>query len=169
MIRFPPLSLAEIKERISVDLETGRCVWVDATKYHSRLNGLEAGSARGSRSGKSYWIIKINGVPYKRAQIVLMVKTHRWPDDMVDHEDGNSLNDKASNLRHATGLQNAWNHKSRAKKSPLPMGVRQTRPGKYQARIAVKNKQMSLGVFGTIGEAVLAYQAARKEYFNDFA
>lgn len=168
-MRFPPLSVAEIAERLDVDLETGRCVWIDATKYHARLNGTEAGSPRKSRRGKYYWHIKINGIPYKRAQIVLMVKTNIWPDDMVDHEDGDSLNDRASNLRHATGLQNAWNHKSRAKKSPLPMGIRKTRLGKYQARIAVNKKSISLGVFKTVDEAVVAYQAARKEYFNDFA
>jgi len=169
MTRFPPLSIAEIKQRLAVDLETGRCTWIDATKYHARLNGREAGTPRKNKRGKYYWHIKINGIPYKRAQIVLMVKTNRWPDDMVDHEDGNSLNDKASNLRHATGAQNAWNHKARAKDSPLPMGVRQTRLGRYQARIAVNKKQMSLGVFTTIEEAVTAYQAARKEHFDDFA
>jgi hypothetical protein len=169
MRRFPPLTVAEITSRLNVDLLTGICIWRDATKHHRQLNNTIAGFSRPNQSGKNYWLIKINGRPYRRSQLILTVATGLWPENMVDHIDGDSLNDKAENLRHATVTQNAWNHKKRAKKSDCPMGVRKTPQGKYQARIAVNKKQIALGVFCTSKEASDAYQLARKEYFHAFS
>lgn len=168
MNRFPQLTVEEITSRIDIDFETGICIWKDATKHHRRLNGKVAGFPRPSHSGKIYWLIKINGIPYKRAQLILTVATGEWPVETVDHIDGNSLNDRAENLRHATVTQNAWNHKKRSKKSDCPMGVRITQQGRYQARIAVNKKQIYLGVYDSPDKASEVYQLARKEYFHDF-
>lgn len=169
MKRFPPLTVDEINRRLHVDIETGVCIWKDATKHHRALVGREAGSARTQQhTGKSYWVIKINGIPYKRSQIVLTVATGQWPADTVDHIDGDSLNDRASNLRHATVTQNAWNHKRRAKKADTPMGVRKLKSGRFQARIAVNKQQQIIGVFDTVQAAEAAYQQARKENFGAF-
>lgn len=168
MNRYPPLTAAAITARLDVNLLTGKCVWLDATKHHRPLVGQEAGSARKNRNGKYYWVIKIDGVAYKRSQLVLTLSSGEWPVEMVDHIDGNSLNDVASNLRHATGTQNAWNHKTRKKAADTPMGVRKLPNGKFQARIACQNKQIALGVFDSVELASAAYQAGRKEYFHAF-
>jgi type V secretory pathway adhesin AidA len=106
---------------------------------------------------------------YLRSQIVFAVKTGAWPTDLIDHENGNSLDDRGDNLRPATQMQNAWNHKGRAKASLLPMGVRATRSGRYQARIQVDKKPKVVGVFDTPDAAQAAYQLARKEHFGDYA
>lgn len=169
MTRFPPLSVEEIVKRLHVDLETGICVWKDATKHHRALVGHEAGCARRqAHTGKKYWVIKINGIPYKRSYLVLTIATGRWPESIVDHIDGDSLNDSASNLRNATPLENAWNHKGRAKKADTPMGVRRLRSGRFQARITVNKEQMIIGVFDDVTSAQAAYQHARKENFGAF-
>lgn len=169
MKRFPPLAVEEIMRRLAVDLSTGICTWRDATKHHRPLIGREAGSARrNARNGKSYWVIKINGIPYKRSQLVLTIATGVWPTNTVDHIDGNSLNDSASNLRHATVTENAWNHKRRSKQADTPMGVRRLPSGRFQARIAVNKKQTIVGVFDTQEAAQAAYQQARKENFGAF-
>lgn len=168
MKRFPPLSPAQILERLSIDSRTGNCTWVNATKHHPGLDGEAAGSPRTSRSGKKYWIIKINSIPYKRAYLVFTVVNGKWPDNIIDHIDGDSLNDKPENLRDATTLQNAWNHKTRSKKSPLPMGVRY-QFGKFHARIACEKKQIYLGAFSTAEEASSAYVEKRKELFGEYS
>jgi len=168
MNRFPPLTVSEITERLNVDLETGICTWRDATKYHRPLVGCLAGHAQAKNSGKTYWLIKLNGHPYRRAQLVLTVATGRWPTETVDHIDGNSLNDRAANLRHATIMQNAWNHKRRAKKADTPMGVRRLPSGRFQARIAVNKQQQIIGVFDTVQAAEAAYMQARKENYGAF-
>lgn len=167
--RFKPLTPEQIAHLFVVDIEAGRLFWANVTKHHPRLNGAEAGCARLGHSGKRYWIVKINRVPYRRSQLILTAATGVWPAETVDHINGNSLDDRACNLRHATLAENARTHKRRAKNSPLPMGVRLAASGKYQARIAHNNRSIALGVFQTAAAAQAAYQIARKELFGDFA
>lgn len=169
MKRFPPLSVDFILQRLRVDLGAGRVYWRDATKFHRRLEGREAGLPRSNRRGKKYWVVKINGLPYKRATLILAVATGEWPRDQVDHKNGDSLDDGAANLRAATALQNAWNHKGRKRRISLPMGIRRAYGGRFQARISVNKKQITLGTFDTIVEAVSQYQAARLKHFGEFA
>ncbi len=169
MKRHPPLTVAEITARLMVDVDTGVAYWVDATKHHRSLIGQAAGYARKGRNDKFYWVIKINGIAYLRSQIVFTIKTGAWPVQLIDHENGNSLDDRGINLRPATVAQNAWNHKGRAKKSPLPMGVRRTKAGKYEARLQCNKVMKTVGLFDCPVAASAAYQGARKEAFGDYA
>jgi len=163
-------SLAYLQTRISVDPVAGRVYWIDATKHHAPLNGKEAGSPRkNSRSGKIYWHVKVDSLPIKRSHLVFLFAHGRWPDLQIDHINGDSLDDRIANLREATITQNAWNHNTRRKSSSTPMGVRVTRSGKYQARIAVNKKQIAIGIFDTPEMASQAYQQKRKEFFNEYA
>lgn len=170
MKRSVPLTREEIFARLEVDMQTGIAYWKDATKHHRNLVGEVAGSPRVTHNGKWYWVIKINTLAYKRAHIVLFLKTGVWPTEMADHRNGNSLDDHPENLRHAATEQNAWNHQKRNKKSPLPMGVRLLAgSGRYQARIACKKQMHHLGVFDTPEQAREVYLAKRKELFGEFA
>lgn len=163
-------SLEYVTSRLSIDPISGTAVWIDATKHHAPLNGANAGTPRANHSGKRYWYIKIDNKAYKRSHLMFLVTHGRWPQHQIDHIDGNSLNDKASNLREATATQNAWNHKRRAKKSSLPMGVRlMPQSGRFQARIACEKKVMHLGTYATPDEAHKVYLEKRKELFGDFA
>jgi hypothetical protein len=130
--------------------------------------GRIAGSPATGRRNKTYWFVKLNGRSVKRANIVFCMTHGHWPSPQIDHIDGNSLNDAPENLREATVTQNARNHKTRAKRSPVPMGVR-FQFGRFRARITVNKQQISLGAFDTPDEAANAYQAARREYFGEFA
>ena len=86
----------------------------------------------------------------------------------IDHINGNSLDDRAINLREATITQNAWNHKGRSKSSGLPMGIRKLGE-KYQARIAVNKKTIYLGMHATAEAALSVYLQARRTHFGEFA
>ena len=163
-------SIDYLARRISVDIHQGIVRWIDATKYHSRLNGRCAGSKRlGTSNGKYYWHVKIDGIPLKRSHIVFLFANGRWPSDQIDHINGNSLDDRIENIREVTHTQNAWNHKGRTKSSGLPMGVRQMPSGKYQARITCNKKVYQIGSFCSLEQAVSAYQTKRKEMFGDYA
>ena len=169
-MRHPPLTVEQIHARLVVDCEAGRCYWLDPTKHHKRLRGLEAGSARHCSHGDGYyWVIKINGVPYKRAQIILAVATGQWPTDVVDHINRIKSDDRAVNLRHATVMQNNWNQDRRAKRSGIPMGVRQIASGRFQARIGYENRQIVIGTYATAEAAREAYLQKRKEFFHAYS
>lgn len=73
---------------------------------------------------------------------------------VVDHIDGNGLNDVRENLRIVSRRENQWNRSShRAGKIP---GVR-VRKGKWVAEIRIDKKLKWLGSFATQEEARIAY------------
>lgn len=159
----------DLRHIFTVDLAEGKLFWHRPPGNHSRLFGREAGSPRSSGSGKLYWHIKIGGRAYKRSHLIFAWVNGRMPSPCVDHIDGNSLNDRPANLREATALQNAWNHKKRARRIDLPMGVRRLASGRFQARIALEGRQIHLGAFDTPQQAAAAYQTKRGELYGEFA
>ena len=153
-----------------VDLDGGRLHWRQPSKFHNEKAGREAGCAWRSHSGKQYWHVKIDGRTYKRGRLIFFLAHGRFPSPCLDHINGNSLDDRLANIREATITQNAWNHKRRAKRSLLPMGVRLiSASGRYQARIAFNKSMIHLGAYDTPAEAAFAYQAKRRELYGHFA
>lgn len=156
-----------IEHSFDFDLENGKIYWKNVSKHHNKLNGKEAGMAIKSRNNKYYWVIKLNGKAYKRSRLIYFYVNGYFPHPCIDHIDGNSLNDKPSNLRQATVTQNSWNHKGRKKKSNLPMGIRK-QGNKYVARISYNKKQITIGSFDDIKTANAAYENKRIELYGNF-
>ena len=159
-----------MEESFQVDPSSGILIWAKPPSNHPRLLGVEAGHPRVGRGWKRYVVIKMDGCALLRSWLVFLWVTRRWPADCLDHANGDSTDDRFENLREATPMQNAWNHKTRAKESPLPMGVRASREGtRFYARLCVNKRHLSLGSFSSPEAASAAYVAARKEHFHEFA
>lgn len=88
------------------------------------------------------------------------------PGEMVDHINGNALDNRRSNLRICTNAQNQCN--SRARNKTGFKGVHH-RGNKYYAQITVNRKCITLGVYVTPEEAHAAYCKAALEYHGEFA
>ena len=88
----------------------------------------------------------------------------------IDHINHNGLDNRRSNLRHATHSQNKQNCPS---KSVYGKGVQKRvfKHGqiKYRARIRFKRVLYNLGHFDTAIDAAKAYNTKAKEFFGDFA
>ncbi len=152
-----------------LDPETGILYWKNVSKYHLRKNGQVAGH-KGTTNGKHYWVIRWNKKSYKRGQLVYLMTHGVFPKPVMDHINGDSLDDRPSNLRAATITENAWNHSKRKRTQNLPMGIRVTpTSGKFVARIGYMKKQITIGTFDKLEDAVCAYQSKRKELYGDFA
>lgn len=153
------------------DFEAGRVYWLNPPKNHPRLRGAEAGTPQAQTSRKkTYWVIRIDGKPYRRSRLMFLAAHGRFPTPCVDHANGNSLDDRLINLREASVVENARNHKTRARRIDLPMGVRLIPgSGRYQARIGFCGKQLHLGSYETPELARAAYQNKRRELFHEFA
>jgi hypothetical protein len=135
---------------------------------HAGLLGKEAGGISPHHSNSGYWVIRLNGKAMKRSHVIFLCATGLRP-SMIDHINGDSLDDGISNLREVTVTQNAWNHRSRRKKEKTPMGVRILPSGKFQARIACHRKTLYLGVFDTAESANAAYLAKRVALFGEYS
>jgi len=87
---------------------------------------------------------------------------------MVDHANGDTLDNRRQNLRLATNSQNQANRLKLQKKHGF-RGVcwhRQFR--KYQAGIKVNGKSVHLGLYDSAESAARAYDAAAREHFGEF-
>ena len=76
----------------------------------------------------------------------------------VDHIDGNGLNNRWNNLRHATPKQSNANA-FRPQNATGFIGVSETPAGRWQARARKEGKRYHIGVFDTAEEAARAYDA----------
>lgn len=89
------------------------------------------------------------------------------PSEIIDHRDGDGLNNCRLNLRRATKLQNQTNSKLRRDNSSGFKGVH-SHKGRWRAKIQVIGITIHLGVFQTAEEAALAYDAAARIHFGEF-
>lgn len=101
------------------------------------------------------------------------VRLHRlilgFPTGMIDHANGNKLDNRRCNLRLCSDSQN------QANRDPLPhsskfkgVTVRKS-TGHFEAQIWCNYKRIWLGTFSDECEAALAYDAKAIELFGDFA
>ncbi len=86
---------------------------------------------------------------------------------VVDHIDGNGLNNRRANLRLCTPTQNRRNTRPRRRTSAF-LGVSR-RGDKYLARIKHRNRSLYLGLFDTEVEAACARDEKAKQLFGEFA
>jgi hypothetical protein len=89
---------------------------------------------------------------------------------MVDHIDGNGLNNKRNNLRIATHSENGANKSSIPNTSSKYKGVYwEKRKNKWQSQITFNNRTKSLGRYNSEKDAALAYNKAALKQFGEFA
>ena len=86
----------------------------------------------------------------------------------VDHIDGNTLDCRRHNMRHATKLQNNCNRSSHADARSKYKGVSFIN-GVYRVVIAFSGAQRVVGEFNDEIEAALAYDDAAREVHGEFA
>lgn len=92
------------------------------------------------------------------------------PGQIVDHIDGDTLNNRRSNLRLASYSQNGANSTKRRANTSGYKGVTWDKHRKkWMAAIRVNYKRMYLGRFNTKEEAAKAYNDAAKLHFGEFA
>jgi hypothetical protein len=89
---------------------------------------------------------------------------------LVDHEDGDALNNRRNNLRAADHSQNTANRHAPTDSNSGFKGVWFDRNrGKFVAHIGVRGARKTLGRFATAHEAAEAYDAAAREAFGAYA
>lgn len=108
------------------------------------------------------WRINCNGYVINNSESTMFL--HRrilGTNNMVDHINGNKLDNRKSNLRIVTKSQNQMNVNYK--------GVYKKDNGKWCAKIKLNQKQLNLGTFDYEEEALYARWVAEKILFGEYA
>lgn len=95
----------------------------------------------------------------------------RW--ELVDHIDGDKLNNRRENLRLCNSSENSFNRDLPAHNSSGYKGVSrntyQDGPKPWQAAITINRKKIYLGSYATAADAARAYEQAARHHAGQFA
>jgi hypothetical protein len=159
--RTPLLTADRLRELLTYDPDTGE--FRRRVSRSGRLVGKLAGSINKERI-----VIYADGRQYEAGQLAHLYMTGDFVSE-VDHRDVNPLNNRWENLRvAATHSHNLANTRVRVNNKLGVKGVRWMY-GKFRARIKVDGRERNLGIFATITEASMAYEAAAVAAWGEFA
>lgn len=150
------LTLEEVRELLSYDPMTGDLRWLIGG------NGRRVGKVAGSRHNRGYRSIEIAGNGYLAHRVAWLLVHGSWPEDLIDHINGNRADNRLCNLREVSNSLNCQNQrKARRDNTTGLLGVRRL-GAKWQARIMTDGKSTHLGTFPTPELAADAYVKAKR-------
>lgn len=114
------LTVDELKQRLKYDPETGIFTWLAGTQYANQVAGTYE-TSEGRRTG--YIRIVIKGRRYQAHRLAFLYMTGRFPDDQIDHIDGDGCNNAWTNLREICAKGNALNRPLRRDNQSKIQGV----------------------------------------------
>lgn len=174
-----------LKEFLDYNHDTGLLFWkeraakwfvdsIQGREYAARCwNGRMAGKpALTALDGHGYRHGNIFNQRNKAHRVAWAIHTGKWPDNEIDHINGNRQDNRICNLREATGSQNICNVPLRADNTSGLKGVSWHKgAGKWMAQIKFNGYYRYLGLFTDKESAHMAWSIAadkmHKEYKND--
>lgn len=122
------------------------------------------------RSNTVYVATSVGSGPTRRNMMLHRLLTDAPKGLHVDHKDGDGRNNRRSNIRVATAQQNRRNEVRRREHTSAYRGASWCKSTeKWVARCNMGTKHLYLGVYDTEIEAALAYDAAARLHFGEFA
>lgn len=163
------------QEYREIPLTKGKVAIVDAADY-DWLNQWKWHAQIRRRTGLWYahrkiWIGRMEGKKHMRDVSMhrQILGLERGDPQIIDHANGDGLDNRRENLRFCTYTQNAQNSRIRKDNKSGYKGVYLHLPGRWRSRIKVDGRYICLGVYKNPEEAAEAYRRAAQKYFGEFA
>ena len=166
-----------LRELLRYEPETGKLFWLPRPRNMFRCDkdfrqwnaknanreALTADTGRGYRRGR----VLFQSVRAHRA--IWAMQTGQWPEDVIDHINGNGMDNRWANLRAASKSQNSHNARRRTDNKTGVKGVTKiANAQKWRAEIRVGGRGKYLGVFNCVTAAAIAYARASAELHGEF-
>ncbi len=157
------LTAEYLRSILHYDPDTGIFTWKVRTS-----NRVKVGDIAGSQDGQGYLQVRVQSRDYLAHRLAWLYIRGEWPKDQIDHINRNRSDNRIANLREVTNKQNGQNaSKSRSNTSGYP-GIYWYKPySKWRARITHNYKDIHLGYFSILEDAIAARKAAEKLYWAD--
>jgi hypothetical protein len=159
-----------VRQLLHYDVASGVFAWkprprsMFRNEQNFRLwNTRYAGKAAGTINPAGHLRVAVGHIQYHAHRLVWLYMHGEPVPDVIDHIDHNKLNNRFTNLRAATKLQNGANSGKRKNNTTGIKGVGLLPHGSYRARIMFNGKDIALGRFKTLEEAAKArFEAATR-------
>lgn len=157
------LTYQEARELLSYDPESGKLVW-----RVNRTGTAKAGDEVGGPhlyKGKAYRTFKVKGQYHFAHRVAYLLVTGVFPEDEIDHENGNGMDNRWSNLRVVDRNTNMKNLRMYSTNTSGVQGVYWNKSlNRWHARIHHEGKRVHLGFYTNVEDAVAARTAAEVTY-----
>lgn len=155
----------ELKRVIFYDPKSGLLTWIV-----SPSRSVRAGSLAGSiNKSDGYVKVKVNGRLYFGHRLAVLYMTGEWPDH-TDHANAIKSDNRWSNLRVCSSLENAWNKSKQHNNTSGFVGVTWCKKSmKWKPSLSVRGKRINLGYWDDIELADLIVREARNKYHGEYA
>jgi hypothetical protein len=164
----------ELKSLLRYDPDTGIFTWLrrpnDGTKstkaFNTRFGGKQAGCFDKSTG---YRVVRVKDVLYYEHRLAHFYMTGQWP-EQIDHRDFDRVDNRWSEIRHASMAQNQHNVRRQKNNTSGRKGVhwdKQTE--QWRARIDFNGKVYNLGRFDSFELAVAVREKAEYVLHGEYA
>jgi hypothetical protein len=166
------LDISFLQECLTYEAATGFLFWKHRPLTHFASanacgvwNSKHAGRRAGSPNVKRRWSTKINAVLHQNHRLAWALHYGCWPDDQIDHINGDPEDNRLINLRIVSNAENQRNAKRKQTNTSGATGVSWHKRNRvWQANIRGNGRFVYLGSFSRFEDAVAARKTAEQEY-----
>lgn len=157
------LTVEEIQNKFRYEPDTGHIYWIEPGK------GKIKKKPAGTKLKSGYIGIWAGTQRYQAHRLAWVLYYGCWPNDQIDHINGDKADNRIANLREATNSQNGKNYGFNKSNTSGVKGVSWCKnTGRWRAVIKVNHKSKFLGRYDTKEQAARARQIAEKKYFAEW-
>jgi hypothetical protein len=163
---YPELTGSFFEKKLRYDPTTGNFIKLDRA-----WRGQRPGDVLGCISKyNGYVYVTIDEYHMLAHRLAYLYMLGKWPTAHIDHINSIKHDNRWCNLRPATNAQNLWGSKLQDRNQSGCKGVRRSKDlKKWTAFIGVNKKQINLGTFALLEDAVAARKEAEKLYHGGFS
>ena len=165
-------TLDQVKTALNYDPLTGVFLWKERPSLPKEWNTRWAGKPAGYNSprpngGFTQTCIRLDGVLYLAHRVAWLYVYGVWPNQILDHKNGNPSDNRIANLRLCTFVQNSQNRTVQQNSKSGIKGVGRHGPN-WRARIAHNGKVIQK-VFSTMEAAEKWHKQTERALLGEFA
>lgn len=165
--KLSELTHASLLHQMRYNPDTGEFWRINSKspRFRNRLPML----AESVISAKGYRQLMVDKVRKPVHILAFFYMTGRLPKAgmVVDHIDGNPLNNRWNNLREITGGENVRNQRLRKTTKSGYTGVHQRKSGKFMPHIRIDGKLKTFGCYNTLEEALAVRKSELEKHLSN--